>query len=88
MGGWYKQGGMILANKRIPLIGVRFGKLEVVELQETDKKCTYYRCKCECGGEIVARSNDLISGRTKSCGCLRRKAYARNKYLQKRSGLL
>lgn len=73
--------------KRIPLIGVRFGKLEVVALQETDKKGTYYLCKCNCGGEIVARSSELTSGRIKSCGCLRRKAYAYSKYLQRRDGL-
>jgi hypothetical protein len=78
-----------LANKRTPLIGVKFGKLRVTALQNTNEKGVPYKCRCDCGGEITVRSSDLMCGRVKSCGCLRRKAYARNKYLQQqqRSGL-
>ena len=28
-------------------------------------------CKCECGKEFVARKKAVISGNTKSCGCLK-----------------
>lgn len=30
----------------------------------------YWTCRCDCGGEITPRSDALISGRAKSCGCL------------------
>lgn len=30
------------------------------------------RCKCDCGTEIVADAHNVKSGRSKSCGCLRR----------------
>lgn len=26
-------------------------------------------CQCKCGNQIIVRSNSLITGRTKSCGC-------------------
>ena len=48
-----------------------FGRLTVIE--RTDKKshnCYLYRCKCECGKEVLVRSDSLRGGDTKSCGCL------------------
>ncbi len=29
-------------------------------------------CRCECGGEAVVRNDRLVSGKTRSCGCLQR----------------
>ena len=29
-------------------------------------------CKCDCGKEIIVRSDNLKSGKTKSCGCYHR----------------
>lgn len=54
------------------LVGQRFGKLTVVELLEESNKFhrRQYRCKCDCGNEIVTSSICLIGGHTKSCGCL------------------
>ena len=34
---------------------------------------TYWRCQCECGAVATVRRDKLISGHTKSCGCLTRK---------------
>jgi hypothetical protein len=31
-----------------------------------------FLCRCECGGTKIAVTGDLTSGRTRSCGCLRR----------------
>jgi len=31
---------------------------------------TAWRCRCDCGREIVAKTCNLRSGRTKSCGCV------------------
>jgi len=32
---------------------------------------SYWLCKCDCGKEKIIRGNDLKTGRTKSCGCLK-----------------
>lgn len=35
-------------------------------------------CKCDCGNEITVKGVYLISGETKSCGCLKRKQEEKN----------
>lgn len=37
-------------------------------------KSYYYRCKCDCGNEVVVSWRNLQSGDTVSCGCLDSKA--------------
>ena len=32
---------------------------------------TRWRCRCQCGGEVVVNRANLTARRTKSCGCLR-----------------
>lgn len=52
--------------------GQRFGRLTVLEYVYSQDKNRYYRVRCDCGVEFnVARTN-LVQGRTRSCGCLRR----------------
>lgn len=53
------------------LEGLIFGKLVVIERAENRKEKTMWRCRCECGNYTVTGSNELISGITKSCGCLK-----------------
>lgn len=54
------------------LEGKKFGKLTVLE--KTDKKdvsrCYIWRCRCDCGKEVLVPTNCLTSGNTRSCGCL------------------
>lgn len=54
------------------LVGQKFGKLTVVELLEDSNKFNrrMYRCKCDCGNEIITSSICLMGGHTNSCGCL------------------
>jgi hypothetical protein len=57
------------------LTGKIFGRLTVIELADklikpNNKFVTMWKCKCECGNEIIVRSHSLISKNTKSCGCL------------------
>ena len=33
-----------------------------------------WRCKCDCGKEVIVQSSNLINGNTKSCGCLKESA--------------
>lgn len=52
------------------LIGQRFGKLTVIKQLPSKNSRTYWECQCDCGNikEVCAR--ELMSGDTKSCGCL------------------
>lgn len=38
---------------------------------------TRWICTCECGAEVTVRGSDLLSGRIKSCGCIRRMTAAK-----------
>ena len=52
------------------MIGHRFGKLTVVEqLSSTSRGQRRWLCKCDCGGEHIATTGNLRSGRTTNCGC-------------------
>lgn len=55
------------------LVGEKFNKLHVVEKCKNKGKDTHavWLCLCDCGNFVEVRSNDLISGKQKSCGCLK-----------------
>lgn len=53
------------------IIGQRFSRLLV--LSDTERQHGGHRtvlCLCDCGKKIIARNSSLLSGNTKSCGCL------------------
>lgn len=53
------------------LVGEKFGKLTVILEEGKDKRGEkLWRCKCDCGKEIVSLTYTLKRGNTKSCGCL------------------
>lgn len=55
------------------VIGQTFDRLTVIcEVSATGRHGKAYRCRCECGNESVVMCDKLKSGKTKSCGCLRR----------------
>lgn len=58
---------------KIDLTGIKFGRLIAVSIYRgidfSDSK-TRWICKCECGREVVSRQDNLISGITRSCGCI------------------
>lgn len=51
------------------LTGQRFGRLEVLSIDEAVKERSYYSCKCECGKIKSIRGSHLSAGRSTSCGC-------------------
>lgn len=60
------------AAKFIDLTNQRFGKLTVLYVAKREpKKQTLWRCKCDCGNECDVSIENLRSGHTQSCGCLR-----------------
>lgn len=58
-------------NRIKDLTGQKFGRLTVLEHIYVDKK-PYSRwvCQCECGNRVIRPRGDLVSGHSKSCGCL------------------
>ena len=55
--------------------GDRFGKLTVIRFHNRVNYKSYWMCLCDCYGEnmnVVVRETDLLSGHTKSCGCIRK----------------
>ena len=56
----------------INLIGNKYGKLTVIDYVEEEKKHgSYWKCKCECGKEVIVPGRNLVDGITMSCGCMR-----------------
>lgn len=58
----------------IDLTGKKFNRLTVIERVEKRGKEYYWKCKCECGNEVIVRGASLREGRTKSCGCLKKES--------------
>lgn len=49
-------------------VGEAFGRLTVVTVDSWNR----IECKCACGRSHIATSSNLRSGKTKSCGCIRK----------------
>ena len=57
----------------IDLTDKSFGRLVVIDLLRLDRNGHYiWSCLCECGNQTRSSTHDLLSGHTKSCGCLRK----------------
>jgi len=75
-----------VAQKRIKnLVGKKFNRLLVIEKNNNKKnKRITWNCLCDCGNYVTVNSNNLISGNTKSCGCLndeaRKKGYSESAF--------
>lgn len=63
---------MLRVTRTKNLVGQRFGKLVAIELLDESNKFNrrLYRCKCDCGNEVVVPSGSLTTSHTNSCGCL------------------
>ena len=68
----YVQEMKLVKPPRPSLVGEKFARLTVVELDHVEKSRRYWRCQCDCGNTTVVREGNLKNGITKSCGCLRK----------------
>ena len=61
-----------LASARLSkdISGMTFGRLTVIEKANCKGKNTKWLCKCQCGNYITVSRPNLMTGNTKSCGCL------------------
>lgn len=69
--------------KLIDLTGQRFGRLVVIEKAPNEKAPngnvkTMWRCKCDCGNEVIRSSQDIRKAGDKgSCGCYRKEVISK-----------
>lgn len=65
----------------INLEGKKFNKLTVIGLDRTEKKTSkeganrftyYWKCKCDCGNEVIVEGSKLREGRIKDCEDIKR----------------
>ena len=69
------------------LQGERFGKLVVLcEAGRTKDRHILWKCLCDCGWETTVSSNQLVSKKTQSCGCLQKERTSRAKFKHGASG--
>lgn len=66
-----------MVKARKDLTKKEFDKLTVIEQAEDyvspkGEHHAQWKCRCECGNYIIVRQKGLISGETKSCGCLQK----------------
>lgn len=65
-------------KKRRNLTGQRFGKLTVIgPTEEREDNYVLWRCRCDCGKELLVNTKKLRRGTARDCGCVP-KTTARN----------
>lgn len=57
------------------LSGQRFGRLVAINYVRRENDRTLWRCICDCGNESITGYSNLISGVTRSCGCLGKETF-------------
>ena len=60
------------STRKLDLTGQRFGRLTVIAPAENVGRRTAWRCRCDCGGELVAKTVHLRAGKVTSCGCAKK----------------
>ncbi len=73
-----KSCGCLKSQHKIDLTGKRFGSLIVKSFAYSKPKRTFWKCTCDCGNEVVVRSDSLREGKTLSCGCFQRESSIKN----------
>lgn len=67
----------------------QFGRLLVIkktDIRKTTSNCIFWECKCDCGNTVLVNTGNLVSGSTKSCGCLKLDMIKSNHYSRKEFG--
>ena len=58
--------------KKYDLTNQRFGRLTVLKPGPNKGQKTTWICQCDCGNITTVMTNQLTSGKTKSCGCFQK----------------
>lgn len=74
----------IPVGKAKDLRGKTYNRLTVLyRVQNNANKNVKWKCQCECGNIITVESSQLVSGKTKSCGCYKASINKKNLIGQK-----
>lgn len=60
------------------VLGMRFGRLLVLERLGSSGGRVQWRCVCDCGTEVTRSAKNLVNGTATSCGCRKREAGIEN----------
>lgn len=66
------------------LTNLQFGRLRVLEQDKSilsnkeNSYNTFWKCRCQCGKIVTVKRNSLMTGNTKSCGCLQKEKVIEN----------
>ena len=77
--------------KRVEMIGRKFGKLTVLEMEgeQVSGRHAKWKCVCDCGKKCIRTSTALRHGKNQSCGCqVRKQKVKANNLVDKRFGKL
>lgn len=60
-------------------VGAKYGRFTIIGFSRIGPDgASWHKCLCECGTERIVRTASLVSGSSKSCGCLHREVSAEN----------
>lgn len=60
-------------NKKVEMVGSRFGRLTVLRQSDTKSGRHFaWVARCDCGTTVVVAGGKLRSGHTQSCGCIQK----------------
>ncbi len=63
-----------MATRIEDMVGNTYGRLTIKQFHHKDfRSNNYYLTSCTCGNEKLVTQNHLLSGKIKSCGCLRKR---------------
>ena len=64
------------------IIGNKYGRLTVIKMldEKGNRGQLKYLCKCDCGKSHIVTGESLRSGKSKSCGCLKKEFIEKNKF--------
>ena len=72
-----------MAVKYTDFIGTKFNHLTPVremprKIYPNGRSIPMYECLCDCGNTVIVRKDSITSGHTKSCGCQKKKIFAKH----------
>lgn len=68
-------------------VGKKYGKFTVLSLDRKSNNHKWYLCRCDCGNTKTVRLDAIKSGKTISCGCVRKQTAGRYEHKNQKHGL-
>ena len=67
-----------MGRKAVDLQGKTFGSLIVMKRADVNQNHASWLCRCQvCGKTCIVRGDNLLSGRTRTCGCVPKISFSR-----------